>query len=71
MYLKSILLVTAFEKMCLVHTSNFSTLKIHKIIMLGMMDIDLKLAGFIEVATIPLSFPQMSDLYTVPTRFSE
>ena len=36
-----------------------------------MVDIDLQLAGFIELRTIPLSFLQISDLCTVPTRFYE
>ena len=31
----------------------------------------LKLARFIELRTIPLSFLQISDLYTVPIRFYE
>ena len=33
--------------------------------------IDLKLAGFIELRIIPLLFLHISDLSTVPTRFSD
>ena len=54
--------VTGYAKACIVHTFNFSTLKIQ---------VDILETCRVYRATIPLSFLQISDLCTVPTRFYE
>ena len=56
--------VTRFAKMCIVHTSTFSTLKIHKICYVYQIDWNCS-------ATIPLFVQKIPDLKVFPTRFYE